>query len=233
MPRRASQRLRGVSPSFPGIPSNLKRCFSSLKPSRWLRFRSSLSMVSHALPNPFQPSGTRSQLPVEGESWRLVVSLQTLTITRQRLTQVRQKSATASLWLEDFGNYEDLTVEHSGICLSGPSAIRPPPGISGSPPSAFDSKVCETPTTSTLHSQPITCFRRMCPVIDSLLVDIRQLAEMLNRSVGSLERDKAAGRLPQSIRIGGSRQWRRAEIIAWVEAGCPVQEAWQNMNTSA
>ena len=61
----------------------------------------------------------------------------------------------------------------------------------------------------------------------ALLIDIRQLAQMLNRSVGSLERDQTFGRLPKPVRIGGSRQWRRAEIEAWVLAGCPHQAAWE------
>lgn len=55
----------------------------------------------------------------------------------------------------------------------------------------------------------------------SLLIDINELEAMLNRSVASLERDQAAGRLPPPVYLGGSRRWRRAEIVAWVEAGCP------------
>ena len=58
-----------------------------------------------------------------------------------------------------------------------------------------------------------------------LLIDIRKLAVLLNRSVASQERDQSAGRLPKPVRLGGSRQWRRAEIVAWVEAGCPVPDA--------
>ena len=63
--------------------------------------------------------------------------------------------------------------------------------------------------------------------LSALLITIRQLAQLLNRSVGSLERDQATGRLPKPVRIGGSRQWRRAEIEAWVLAGCPHQDDWE------
>ncbi len=56
-----------------------------------------------------------------------------------------------------------------------------------------------------------------------LLVDIQQLAVLLGRSVASLERDQAAGRLPAPVRIGGSKKWRRADIEAWVAAGCPIR----------
>lgn len=58
-----------------------------------------------------------------------------------------------------------------------------------------------------------------------LLIDIRTLSVLLNRSVASLERDQSAGRLPKPVRLGGSRHWRRAEIVAWVEAGCPTPAA--------
>jgi len=37
----------------------------------------------------------------------------------------------------------------------------------------------------------------------------------------------SAGRIPQGLKIGGARLWRRAELIAWVEAGSPNRERWQ------
>ena len=55
-----------------------------------------------------------------------------------------------------------------------------------------------------------------------LLIDIGQLVVLLRRSAASLERDQAAGRLPAPVYVGGSRRWRRAEIEAWVAAGCPA-----------
>lgn len=56
-----------------------------------------------------------------------------------------------------------------------------------------------------------------------LLIDIHHLAALLNRSVASLERDQAAGRLPAPVRVGGSKRWRLADIREWVAAGCPAQ----------
>lgn len=56
-----------------------------------------------------------------------------------------------------------------------------------------------------------------------LLIDIYALAALLTRSVASLERDQAAGRLPAPVRIGGSKKWRRADIETWVAAGCPAR----------
>jgi predicted DNA-binding transcriptional regulator AlpA len=56
-----------------------------------------------------------------------------------------------------------------------------------------------------------------------LLVDIKGLSKLLQRSVASLHRDEAEGRLPAGIKIGRSKRWRVAEIKAWVEAGVPSQ----------
>jgi predicted DNA-binding transcriptional regulator AlpA len=64
------------------------------------------------------------------------------------------------------------------------------------------------------------------PPGQSLLLSVRDLARLLGRSVPSLDRDDAAGRLPAPVRIGGSKKWRRAEIVAWVAAGCPDRASW-------
>lgn len=63
-----------------------------------------------------------------------------------------------------------------------------------------------------------------------LLVAIDEVAALLARSVPSLHRDDAAGRLPAALRIGGSKRWRYSEIVAWVEAGCPSRAEWQARN---
>ncbi len=65
-----------------------------------------------------------------------------------------------------------------------------------------------------------------------LLIDIGQLAVLLRRSVASLERDQAAGRLPAPVYVGHSRRWRRAEIGAWVDAGCPARDRWDPIRTA-
>lgn len=64
------------------------------------------------------------------------------------------------------------------------------------------------------------------PPPESLLIDIRVLSALLDRSVAALERDATAGRLPKAVRLGGSRKWVRAEIELWVDAGCPAQAEW-------
>lgn len=69
------------------------------------------------------------------------------------------------------------------------------------------------------------------PAIEPVLIDIKQLSAMLSRSVASLHRDDAAGRLPAAVWIGSSKRWRRSEILAWVEAGCPDRKTWQALKS--
>jgi predicted DNA-binding transcriptional regulator AlpA len=54
-----------------------------------------------------------------------------------------------------------------------------------------------------------------------LVVDIKSLSKLLQRSVPSLRRDEAHGRLPAGIRIGRSKRWRVDTIEAWLKAGAP------------
>lgn len=35
----------------------------------------------------------------------------------------------------------------------------------------------------------------------------------------------AAGQLPEPVRVGGSVRWRDADIVGWIQAGCPAQTA--------
>jgi predicted DNA-binding transcriptional regulator AlpA len=44
-----------------------------------------------------------------------------------------------------------------------------------------------------------------------------------------LWRDDAAGRLPRAVRIGNSKRWIYAEVVAWLEAGAPPRREWEAM----
>lgn len=65
-----------------------------------------------------------------------------------------------------------------------------------------------------------------------LLIGIGDLAALLSRSVPSLHRDDAAGRLPAAVRLGGAKRWRYDEIAAWVEAGCPDRRTWDALRSA-
>jgi hypothetical protein len=66
------------------------------------------------------------------------------------------------------------------------------------------------------------------PGIEPLLVDFVGLARLLSRSVTSLYRDRAAGRLGvEPVKLCGSVRFRVDEVREWVAAGCPPREPWR------
>lgn len=57
----------------------------------------------------------------------------------------------------------------------------------------------------------------------AMLVSAEKLAELLDISIRTLWRLRAAGKLPAPVRLGGSVRWRAQEVRAWIERGCPDQ----------
>ena len=61
----------------------------------------------------------------------------------------------------------------------------------------------------------------------ALTANAKQVAVMLGVSVRQVWRLHTTGRLPKAVRLGNCVRWRRAEIEAFVEAGCPTREKWE------
>jgi predicted DNA-binding transcriptional regulator AlpA len=64
------------------------------------------------------------------------------------------------------------------------------------------------------------------PGSTALLIDVVTLAKLLDRSPTSVRRDDKAGQIPRPVSLGGAKKWRLAEVVAWVEAGCPKRRIW-------
>ena len=58
------------------------------------------------------------------------------------------------------------------------------------------------------------------------LLDTKELSALLGRSVSSIERDDKLGRIPAAVKIGRHKRWRRREVAAWIDAGCPARADW-------
>jgi predicted DNA-binding transcriptional regulator AlpA len=65
-----------------------------------------------------------------------------------------------------------------------------------------------------------------------LLIDMAGLSKLLARSEASLYRDESAGRLPAGLKLGASKRWRYAEIVAWVDAGAPDRKTWEALKAA-
>lgn len=65
-----------------------------------------------------------------------------------------------------------------------------------------------------------------------LLVDIGTLAQLLGVSSRTVSRLFHRGSIPSPVQLGRGRKWRLAEILEWIEAGCPSQKTWAQMGRS-
>ena len=58
------------------------------------------------------------------------------------------------------------------------------------------------------------------------LLDVGEVAELLNCSRRHVYRLSDAGRMPPPVKLGALVRWRRAELLSWMEDGCrPVRAA--------
>lgn len=53
-------------------------------------------------------------------------------------------------------------------------------------------------------------------------LSVEQVASELQVSTRTVWRLLSSGELIAPVRIGGSTRWRRAELDAWLEEGCPA-----------
>lgn len=65
----------------------------------------------------------------------------------------------------------------------------------------------------------------------ALTVNAKQAAKMLNVSVRQVWRLCNTGKLPKPIRLGHCVRWRKAELEAFIEAGAPNRETWEELTT--
>lgn len=66
-----------------------------------------------------------------------------------------------------------------------------------------------------------------------LLVDCKALGLMLDVSVRQVSRLSDAGGLPMPLALGGCKRWSIEEIEAWVRAGCPSRDDWENLQSGS
>lgn len=65
------------------------------------------------------------------------------------------------------------------------------------------------------------------PDTAGLLIDKKVMTKLLNVSPRTLDQLRATEAIPEAVMLGGSIiRWRLAEILDWMEAGCPHRDKW-------
>jgi excisionase family DNA binding protein len=67
--------------------------------------------------------------------------------------------------------------------------------------------------------------RKCMPV----LLGLRDLSAVLQLSERTIQRLSARGEIPAPHRFGNHPRWRSDEIRAWLEAGMPKQDRWNEL----
>lgn len=65
---------------------------------------------------------------------------------------------------------------------------------------------------------------------DQLVLTAEEVAELLCISRAHVFRLQNSGRLPKPIRLGRAVRWPRRTLEAWLEAGAPPRDRWEEIN---
>ncbi|HRU06724.1 MAG TPA: helix-turn-helix domain-containing protein [Candidatus Brocadiia bacterium] len=96
----------------------------------------------------------------------------------------------------------------------------PPEGVQGAARASGATPTATTTKTSTENAKMVRA------VGQPVLLDVKQLAEMLGCSTSHVWRMDKAGALPAPLKLMRSVRWRRDEVEAWVDAGAPPRTRW-------
>lgn len=58
-------------------------------------------------------------------------------------------------------------------------------------------------------------------IVSAALLDVNQVAELLNCSTRHVYRLSDGGRMPKPIKLGALVRWSKVAIDEWLSAGCP------------
>ena len=58
-----------------------------------------------------------------------------------------------------------------------------------------------------------------------IMMTADEIATCLGISTRTVWRLKAKGDLPKSVKIGRAVRWRKTDILAWIEQGCPASDS--------
>lgn len=79
-----------------------------------------------------------------------------------------------------------------------------------------------------MDATEIAASRNHEELASKLLVSAEELATILDVSQRTIWRLLSARQIPSPVRFGGTVRWRLSEVNAWIEQGCPQQEALEH-----
>ena len=59
--------------------------------------------------------------------------------------------------------------------------------------------------------------------VEKMLINIRDIAIILDVSERTVRRMNDAGRLPEPIQLGGLLKWKKSSIYDWIDLNCPTR----------
>lgn len=65
------------------------------------------------------------------------------------------------------------------------------------------------------------------------LLSAKALAKMLSLSVRTVWRLRSAGKLPETVKVGGSIRFERGTIDKWIRMGCPDRHEFEQFRELA
>ncbi len=65
---------------------------------------------------------------------------------------------------------------------------------------------------------------------ERILIDAKEAAALCGLGISTWYNLVASGKVPDSVRLGRSVKWRREELLAWIDAGCPARTAWKTLS---
>jgi len=67
---------------------------------------------------------------------------------------------------------------------------------------------------------------------ESLLLTVKEVAEMLGLSERTVYRLADVGKMPRPVKIGAAVRWRKKELDTWIEEGCPASQRKAKKNSA-
>ena len=79
-----------------------------------------------------------------------------------------------------------------------------------------------TPATADTPPAPLRRRRSADPPPAPVLLDVHGVAALLAIGWRHVLRLRDSGKLPAPLKLGASVRWRQADVLAWIDAGCPT-----------